>query len=537
MGGNASLDECQMTCTILLDCGWTLSCSERTLSDARSSCRSLCQGSEASQILDLKGSTCVTTENILPSLLGIECSTDLCAQQECSPGTSCNPQTGNCEDPCAGILCENGSICRQGICESTCPDTCPQGEACEDELGECRPLCELVSCAMTEYCDPSDGSCISNCEGIECSDGLSCDPRSGDCIDLCAELACDEGLICDADLGSCIDPCMNVNCADGWLCEQGSCVIDYPCNDVECPMFTVCNPETLSCDPYLCENDRFEVGFTNNLFINATPLNAETQRLDNLHICFTDTDWYKIIIPANESARVSLYSSPSSGALMIRWYSESDPLFPIYEADTRSSPEVINIPARTEAQTAYFRISSANGILAQNRYILTVELGGLEGIECNGSGDQSQGCNVEETCVDGVCIESTDPVDPIDPIEPTCTQDQYEPNESFDNATEITNGQVIEGIICIDDLDLYRLTIDEISDLTVTVNFVHMLGDIDAYIMNSLEVLERSYTLSDQENITLLDAPPGTYYIGIYGYLDDVENSYSLTVSHTPTTP
>ena len=70
----SSVTDCQAICDVLLECGWTLACSESSLSDARSSCRSLCQGENANQINNLAGSTCTETEASLPGLLGIDCS-------------------------------------------------------------------------------------------------------------------------------------------------------------------------------------------------------------------------------------------------------------------------------------------------------------------------------------------------------------------------------------------------------------------------------------------------------------------------------
>ena len=567
-----SIAECQAICDVLLECGWTLACNESSLSDARSSCRSLCQGDNANQINSLAGSTCTETEASLPGLLGIDCSSsDLCADVNCGQGT-CDSNTGNCIDPCSDILCEAGSYCEQGTCVASCTEACGEGERCDDNSRLCVALCDQVNCSDTESCEPSSGQCVPKCNAVECETGLSCEATTGECINLCADSNCEEGLTCDSSTGECIDLCMNISCNEGWTCDAGECVIDYPCSEVECPTFNTCNPDTAMCELYTCLTDVYEIGFTNNLPTNATVLPSETQRIDDLHICFADTDWYSVVVPADTAAQVRMYSSPGSGALMLGWYNPEDFFTPIYESDSQSSPEVINVPASETSQTIYLRVSSANGMIAQNRYTLTIELGDLE-LECNGTGAESVGCDPSAACDNGRCVveevmggmdemggmeemggmdemggmeemgdmeemagmEEMGDMEEIDSPTTCANNDEYEPNPSFAEATPIDNDQIMQAYICPDDLDLYVLTLNEESDLNINVSFTHTDGDIDVYIMSAdMVIIDESESASDHENLVVGNVMPGTYYIGVYGYFEYTENSYSITVDSTP---
>ena len=182
--------ECQRTCEVLLECGWTLDCDERTLSDARSSCLSLCGGERAEEITSLAGKTCAETQVTLPELLGISesCERDLCAEQSCSAAERCDSATGQCVDLCADVSCDLGEVCAEGTCVDRCAEvSCSEGEACDSSEGRCVPACDLVECAQGERCDPETAQCVNLCEGVECAEGLGCDGASGECVDLCAE--------------------------------------------------------------------------------------------------------------------------------------------------------------------------------------------------------------------------------------------------------------------------------------------------------------------------------------------------------------
>ena len=67
------------------------------------------------------------------------CVEDSCRTNGCMSGLRCNVSTGLCEtDPCAGVMCMAGELCREGACvvDMCVGVTCPTGETCID--GSCR---------------------------------------------------------------------------------------------------------------------------------------------------------------------------------------------------------------------------------------------------------------------------------------------------------------------------------------------------------------------------------------------------------------
>ena len=106
------------------------------------------------------------------------------------------------EDPCAGITCPPGQVCRDGKCvpDPCANKECPAGTKCVDGI-----------------CVPEDP-----CEGVECPAGQIC--VNGECVgDPCAGVICPEGYICID--GNCVtDPCYGVSCPPGFKCVNGRCV-------------------------------------------------------------------------------------------------------------------------------------------------------------------------------------------------------------------------------------------------------------------------------------------------------------------------
>ena len=132
-------------------------------------------------------------------------------------------------------------------------------------------------------------------------------------------------------------------------------------------------------------------------------------------------------------------------------------------------------------------------------------------------------------------MEEMGDMEEIDSPTTCANNDEYEPNPSFAEATPIDNDQIMQAYICPDDLDLYVLTLNEESDLNINVSFTHTDGDIDVYIMSAdMVIIDESESASDHENLVVGNVMPGTYYIGVYGYFEYTENSYSITVDSTP---
>jgi RHS repeat-associated protein len=120
--------------------------------------------------------------------------------------------------------------------------------------------------------------------------------------------------------------------------------------------------------------------------------------------------------------------------------------------------------------------------------------------------------------------------------------DNYEENDSSETAYDLTG---FEGILLSDfeglgvqaDEDWYR--IDGLAageELVIDLQFAHEQGDIDLQLFNAeLEVVASSGSVTDNESINLGLSNSGTYYIQVYGFGENTDNTYDLQWSTTTT--
>lgn len=122
---------------------------------------------------------------------GAICSCLCVEDEECGAGASCVKQRqdepGFCVpdeilDPCYGVQCDEGEVCRNGVCGDACRFVnCADGLVCE--AGECVPdarRCGGVVCAPTETCQAGACVAIDSCAGVSCGEGKVC--NDGECV-------------------------------------------------------------------------------------------------------------------------------------------------------------------------------------------------------------------------------------------------------------------------------------------------------------------------------------------------------------------
>ena len=259
--------------------------------------------------------------------------------QKCNPGQICDPNTGDCTEEwqdecsqnsdCSGkkskCCTKSGKkVCQECCSNSDCPDgkcvngecvpngepdpgpddpckgvECPEGEICKD--GECVPdpdfnPCEGVECPEGEICE--DGQCVEDpnydlCKDVECPDGSTgAGPAQcveGDCICddenaiiIGGECVCGNGFEWDEENEICIpngtstpppdieeDPCFGVVCTPPQECVEGECVCPEgtelinglcldpdPCLGVLCPPNAECVDGICTCLPGYVVDDK-----------------------------------------------------------------------------------------------------------------------------------------------------------------------------------------------------------------------------------------------------------------------------------------
>jgi MYXO-CTERM domain-containing protein len=171
------------------------------------------------------------------------CVNDTCLNVTCPSGFSCDQNNGQCKDLCDGITCRAGEVCRSGFCLDCfdLPSQCAAGELCVadgNNTGQCVDnKCDPNPCPADSVC--SDGVCSSSCSA-GCPPDQAC--IGGSCVqDLCNGVRCGR-QVCDPSNGTCVDTkCTDIRCNPGEVCvpTSGVCEPD-PCSSTICPTEQVC---------------------------------------------------------------------------------------------------------------------------------------------------------------------------------------------------------------------------------------------------------------------------------------------------------
>ncbi len=422
-------------------------------------------------------------------------------EDKCQPDGSCAGITAQCT---SDDQCDDGIDCTTDTCDMqtyTCQNVVSDGFCLID--GTCHTDGEANPNNICLICDPTtnDSDWSPAPSDTSCDDGNAntindkCD-GSGNCAG--EEISCTEDTDCTTEL-----TCMTGTCVEG-KCEfaigQFNCLIDDTCygeGDVNpnnpCLVCTPSENQTgwsynngVSCD----DNDTCT---QNDVCINGECMGEwvdgcchEDSQCDDGIECTEDS----CLVPFT-----TCVNNVMSGYCLING-----------ECITEGSenPENVCLSCNTaETQTAW---SNAN-----------------EGLSCEDGTDK--------ICIEGQCL-----------LPWNCTDDSYEDNDNYMEATEIDINTTYENLhICQNDNggDWYKVTLPACTeDIEVKAMFTHAEGDINIIVYN--EDMTQSFqgiSTDDNETVTLTDVPAqAIYYIYVSLYVanggQDVDgNDYTLTVT------
>jgi hypothetical protein len=359
---------------------------------------------------------------------------------QCRTRELCEPMTRLCalrpgwgESCTTNEQCQAGSWCKQGLCldrseVSLCPGgtkaECPQGDRCntitticEEDLG----CSDDLDCSMGEVCNTGSRSCVPRCtaetQADVCAPGEKCVAEK--CVQCSIDAECGVGLKCDA-AGKCStgSRCYtDRDCKIPLICfaQTGACLAKAPpcVSDDNCPSDERCDVGAGKCIPRTCQPDRYEPD--NDL---TKAYGVASGRYNNLTLCPGDVDWYSITLARGDQLGVNLDADP---------FSENNFSTVVKDGTSRTL-------ASGKLLVSY--VASA----PQKYYVV---------------------------------VSTIDPFQPYDisfllSRGTPCDDDSHEPNDSEAAPTSFNLGTSLEGAICPQDQDWYKVAVPAGKGLKVS---------------------------------------------------------------------
>jgi hypothetical protein len=348
----------------------------------------------------------------------------------------CTLREGWGTDCTASADCELGMWCRQGLCRQRadvvlCPSgarsECPTGQrcntaslVCEEDLG----CVEDADCGSEERCNTGLHACVPRCTEATapqvCASGERC--AEGRCVQCEADAECGPGLRCDAAGRCAATPrCYSDrDCTVPLQCHvpSGACLPEPPpcTSDDGCAADQRCEIGTGTCVPRACELDTLE---PNDTTPTAYPVRAS--RYLGLTLCPDDVDHFSIALERGDQLGVNV------------------------EADAFAEPAF-----STTLQDASGRVLASGHFLATH----VAAVSGTYTVRIAARGSTPRAYDV------GFFLSRGTP----------CDDDSHEPNDTPALATALTPGLSLEGILCPQDQDHFRLTVPEGQGVRVSLS-------------------------------------------------------------------
>lgn len=118
---------------------------------------------------------------------------------------------------------------------------------------------------------------------------------------------------------------------------------------------------------------------------------------------------------------------------------------------------------------------------------------------------------------------------------PEIPADFFEPNDNFSAVSHLgTLGYFSNNSLSIhapDNEDYFHFTAASTGNVSITLAFIHSLGDVDlAVYADDEELLDSSTSSSDAESVVISAVAGESYYVRVYGYFGATNSQYELVI-------
>jgi hypothetical protein len=429
--------------------------------------------------------------------------------RECARDEFCHPIQRKCQlQQCFGRDCQLndecslGSFCVQGLC-------LPSGGAGSCKVTTCS---DDTGCGEGQRCDPVNLVCEKDLGcfvDADCGPGLGCNTTTGECVATCtpdnsAEV-CGITRICKD--GRCADCTANEDCAVGQTCNLSTntcespnsckvnrdCKVPLVCNRVtnsctedpgkcfskdDCRLDETCQIQTGKCVPLECQPDRF---VPNNTLETAKAISVGVT--SELTVCssstVSDVDYFKI--PLRSGDRIDVFVVIDT--LLKFDIAVLDPTGAVMIESDFSTWTVAPVDG-----DYFIRAQSADYYV---RYGLRIS------------------------------VTRGTPCDP----------DENEPNNTYDAAKLVSQGDLFGQSICAGDLDWFLVAANRGQTVEVTLNTTPEDGEIDIALFDTagLKKLAESANAVPTQVVSTNAFAGNGVYVKVFGN-GPIQNKYDLSV-------
>lgn len=321
--------------------------------------------------------------------------------------------------------CQAGEWCMQGLCrDRSVVNLCPGGQStecpdgfrcnttnlvCEEDLG----CAENADCASVDVCNKGLRACVPRCsvetQSTVCSGAERCINEM--CVQCGADADCGPGLVCDA-AGRCSsgDRCYtNQDCNIPLICHvpTGACLEKPPpcVSDDNCTKTQRCEISTGRCIARACQPDAFE---PNNDLLSAYAAQGNREYA-SLTLCANDVDYFQLQLKRGDKLGVNVTADPFAEQTFTTLIQDSSGRV------VASGKLLASFVAPTQAN--YYVVISTTDSFQKYAVNFLLSLG------------------------------------------TPCDNDGFEPNDSAASATVVNSATQLDGRICPQDSDYFRLTV------------------------------------------------------------------------------